>query len=1698
MPFDIQGAKQAGYSDAEILPYLAKDHPQFDLAGAKKAGYSDTDVISFLTTYKPPPTSNAGMDMVGRLARGVGEIPVSTLKTMGRAAHALDQATPWLVGNNTGSLEQDPFYATGTALEGYLPKPDTARNDQLPAKAADFTGGLLGLLGTGYLGGLPSLVLGGGSEGAQSAADIAKVRGATQSQQDLNALLNFPVQGALNALPVGRLAGRFGSEAAGGLISKILKSGAENAAASGAGQAYQNAAALGTYNPKQDILEGVPQAAEAGAIGGALLGGVAHVSGNEGRVKEAQLKADTEAEAQSTADMYLNQEAARQQNNPLTQSNIALPAPAPERVGDQFVAPSLGRIQEDTYAWKEPGGEPGYEWHEPTTPENPAPEAPVEPGTNLTPDLAPAPTEQTNYSIREIPVETKAGPKSSFAVIEHTPNPEAVPNPDGSPAEPAYIERPVQTFPTRGQAEAHLQTIQNPDVTPEASAQMVQKKDQLFSQLRSRLRNLGIDDKAALEVRSTLGSNNDVVQGTYNPVQRLISLARDIYNPNLSDNELLSSMSGVLDHESVHAMRDMGLLTQDEWDSLTKEVASRKYQRGDDKRDYTYLDWAKHNYPDADPDLLHEEAVADMFKQWVGSGAKPNARYTGILNKLGNAVNSITRTVGKSDRLLDNMNQGIVGAREAQPLRAQTSPVKELTRRFTPEQAQELLSVVKASQPAPIGLQDQASHDRQAMEIAGQYSRTQDVFAKGLKRLGLNEEKSRDVLDEITRKLQDQLNPLARFQTDVLQSGGKIKDSTDAYLAATGYHGKTAAAMKSSADDLYAPAVKATVNVKATPADLKSLGRISKLAEQEMAATPGNASRKLTNLYMYALHAKERNAFVENVRQAEIISKDANDQVVKTKNEAGSGMANDEADKILDWFSKYPKLEQIKQAASKVQAVIADTRLTRIRSGLSPDYEQMLSDIKGKIKATSDLVAEHTANGDNDAAKEAGVALKGLEDNLHTIPDFEHYVPLRGHAEGEDVEHNDTRGALTGTGFKVRGLEDPHAMGRMTYAGDILANTVDQHSAAIIRGNKNEVGQRLGKFIGANKDQTEDWAKLHYTLPESKRLQPNGKVGWGPDITFSNKPNVFMYKVDGKPVYAEFKGPKGEEIANSLSNMAKLGDNAFDAFVRNISSPMNAIRNMATAWNPQFTAKNFIRDWQEASVKALQYDPKASAYIAANAPGTLKNLLAGDKETRARLKELESFGGTTGGWTSKSLDKTMDQIAAQVRQLEGAQTKAEKYMAPIKAIGSVLEHYNGMVEGATRLTVYDAFRKQGYTPERAAQMSKELTVNFDRKGAWGPGLNGMYLFFNANMQGNAGMMRALVSSKRVRRAGAALIAAGFAEAAINDALDKEDEDGHHKYAEMPSYIKDKNFILMNPSAKDGYYKIPKLQGFGFLTNIGRRVYETGVGRTDPVHAALSTMGNMADAFNPMGSTNPVTLPIPSMARPAVEAMINQSWTGQSIHPDSGYGVQKAPSQSFYENASPFSRTVANVASRATGGDGSYMPGLIEAHPNDIDYVLNNYLGGVGRTLGEAYNLMDFGVHPTQRQAAETAPTAQDIPFVRDFYGTAGVTGNRQAYQRVTEPYTRITRSMDDALKSDDPEAYMAYMKRYGDKLPQAELVKDMESERLKVNRELQDVQKDVQLPADQKLQIVKALRAQEDMIMGQTLKQLRAINAQPH
>ncbi|UCV01739.1 hypothetical protein [Dechloromonas denitrificans] len=99
MAFDIQAARQAGYSDSEISDHLAKGS-NFNLAQARNAGYSDGEIIDHLSKRQSAQPKEAGMlDSAGNLAMGVARGAKDVIDT---GAQWLASGFDKLAGTNEG------------------------------------------------------------------------------------------------------------------------------------------------------------------------------------------------------------------------------------------------------------------------------------------------------------------------------------------------------------------------------------------------------------------------------------------------------------------------------------------------------------------------------------------------------------------------------------------------------------------------------------------------------------------------------------------------------------------------------------------------------------------------------------------------------------------------------------------------------------------------------------------------------------------------------------------------------------------------------------------------------------------------------------------------------------------------------------------------------------------------------------------------------------------------------------------------------------------------------------------------------------------------------------------------------------------------------------------------------------------------------------------------------------------------------------------------------------------------------------------------------------------------------------------------------------------------------------------------------------------------------------------------------------
>jgi hypothetical protein len=200
---------------------------------------------------------------------------------------------------------------------------------------------------------------------------------------------------------------------------------------------------------------------------------------------------------------------------------------------------------------------------------------------------------------------------------------------------------------------------------------------ELGAVLREQLDELGLHD-----VSLNLLDSDPTGGGRYRVGSSLIKVFRNALDVDPAEMSFFNMpeehFRRIVDHEAVHAFRDLGLIRPDEWQILVREarelihpdtIGNRHTPDGQ-----TFLRNAGDVYAgefDRLPnpgDAFEEEAVAELFAWWrAGKNMRPEAR--GIIERLFEALDALVRAIRgtPAEQVLRNMDAGVMGTRERGP-----------------------------------------------------------------------------------------------------------------------------------------------------------------------------------------------------------------------------------------------------------------------------------------------------------------------------------------------------------------------------------------------------------------------------------------------------------------------------------------------------------------------------------------------------------------------------------------------------------------------------------------------------------------------------------------------------------------------------------------------------------------------------------------------------------------------------------------------------------------------------------------------------------------------------------------------------------------------------------------------------------------------------------------------------------------------
>lgn len=336
---------------------------------------------------------------------------------------------------------------------------------------------------------------------------------------------------------------------------------------------------------------------------------------------------------------------------------------------------------------------------------------------------------------------------------------------------------------------------------------------------------------------------------------------------------------------------------------------------------------------------------------------------------------------------------------------------------------------------------------------------------------------------------------------------------------------------------------------------------------------------------------------------------------------------------------------------------------------------------------------------------------------------------------------------------------------------------------------------------------------------------------------------------------------------------------------------------------------------------------------------------------------------------------------------------------------SATARLNEAAELATRTIVFksatEKFEAAGYSPEEArtlaANISKNVSTNFNRGGSATNVMNQLWPFFNAAMQGSARLAETIFEKQTytIDKNGVPVVdqrtkltdfgkkvLGGFAslgaiQAGLLALAGFEDD-------EPPQHIRDKNFVI--PLGAGDYALIPMPHGFNTIFNFGR---ETATALMNPAKAAghLANALWQVPAFNPFGSAgNLATDFTPAIIDPFLNLYMNKDAFGLPIGKENPDPANPSPGFTrAKEGASKTGRVIAEGLNAISGGNED-QAGMISPTPDQVDFVFATVGGGAGREIGKAGALVKAGVATVTGEEREAVPTHR-IPLIGRIYGS---------------------------------------------------------------------------------------------------------------
>lgn len=762
-----------------------------------------------------------------------------------------------------------------------------------------------------------------------------------------------------------------------------------------------------------------------------------------------------------------------------------------------------------------------------------------------------------------------------------------------------------------------------------------------------------------------------------------------------------------------------------------------------------------------------------------------------------------------------------------------------------------------------------------------------------------------------------------------------------------------------------------------------------------------------------------------------------------------------------------------------------------------------------------------------DMEYEGGLDSKEKHDKVSNM--FEWYVPLRGYNEktAEEVyDYLEENG--NGKGWAGPVLMNAKGRTSLSDV-DVFATLGAMNSSAISRALKNQMKLNFARFIRNHYNDVDSANRLVTELPilwAEKQYDPQtGREVWVekfPDIPEDAKADdvaqiIDAYQKDMKakeqngdakrmrqsshlpfrPADPEHKsqhivdvwinGEKHAFIVNGNPRAAQaingqLKDNKHHTNLLWMSNLSHFMAKMNTSYSPDFIMRNTERDliFSAANV-AVKESPKywltwaknyavATGRAAFGVPAAHTNLFKRYRNDNLNLnnptdkyfKEFMENGGETGFVERKNLDKWKKIIKEGVTK----KTLGEKAVNNIvSAIPSAIEAMNERAENLARFATYMTSRQMGRSIVRSVSDAKEVSVNFNRKGAGGnsahfkngrdnwfdksnaytAGWLAQYLqdytmFYNAGVQGLNNMAKMVRDHPfKATSTFAAFALAAMLMPKLNKFLidDDDNRDVKDPYAELPEWVRRNNLCIYNgdggfitialPIELRAFYGIGDMAA-SFISNPElRSTKNAGVDIITQL-SQIAPLDFMGEGAGPQWTV------VPTGIRTAAEAAANTNWLGQPIEREETPWNKEKPrwTRAFKNVNDVFINTSKSINAITNPYGDENIKGWADGAITDpalIQHIVEGYFGGAGKAVLNLAQMTKHGLISGDMSVGELVKSNW-MPVVRTLHYTPNErtryarTRNRWNYYRDEADKTNETIKVLEKKGHYDPLSYM--------------------------------------------------------------------------